>query len=209
MWLTSKYWKPKIYSLRKLELLSCEKVQFWKVLVSLHSKHLDGLLSLDWHWVSAKKKKKDCWPNSCPEDYHWHSTSGWKAHKPIWSLHSLIIWTAMSSAGGGPICFLKTRHFLRELFMLSYADKLFGNAGFNFQPTRPNVGLQKAGSMSITLLSWLKCEPGWPETHGDVLSRGWEPPDPTMLWPEGCDQSVLSFHCISAVAQIEIHAKIH
>ncbi len=55
-----------------------------------------------------------------------------------------MIWGAMSSAGVGPLCFLKTTaHFLKvtapvyqyilEHFMLPSADQLFKDADFIFQ----------------------------------------------------------------------------
>ncbi len=70
-----------------------------------------------------------------------------------------MIWFAMSSAGVGPLCFLKSTvnaaiyQEILEHFMLPSADKLYGDADFIFQqdlPTLPKV--PKAGSM--TMLLW-------------------------------------------------------
>ncbi len=52
---------------------------------------------------------------------------------------SVMIWGAMSSAGVGPLCFLKTNdtapvyQYILEHFMLPSADKLFKDADFIFQ----------------------------------------------------------------------------
>ncbi len=45
---------------------------------------------------------------------------------------SVMVWAAMSSAGVGPLCFLKSTVIL-EHFMLPSADKLYGDADFIFQ----------------------------------------------------------------------------
>ncbi len=49
-----------------------------------------------------------------------------------------MIWAAMSSAGVGPLCFLKSSQCsiyqeILEHFMLPSADKLYGDADFIFQ----------------------------------------------------------------------------
>ncbi len=52
---------------------------------------------------------------------------------------SVMIWAAMSSAGVGPLCFLKSTvnaaiyQNILEHFMLSSADKLYGDADYIFQ----------------------------------------------------------------------------
>ncbi len=52
---------------------------------------------------------------------------------------SVMIWAAMSSAGVGPLCFLKSTvnaaiyQQILEHFMLPSADKLYGDADFIFQ----------------------------------------------------------------------------
>ncbi len=52
---------------------------------------------------------------------------------------SVMIWAAMSSAGVGPLCFLKYTvnaaiyQEILEHFMLPSADKLYGDADFIFQ----------------------------------------------------------------------------
>ncbi len=70
---------------------------------------------------------------------------GGEAHSPsclkssVKFPQSVMIWGAMSSAGGGPLCFLKTNvtaHVYQEIlehFMLPSADQLFKDADFIFQ----------------------------------------------------------------------------
>ncbi len=70
---------------------------------------------------------------------------GGEAHSPsclkssVKFLQSVMIWGAMSSAGVGPLCFLKTNvtapiyQNILEHFMLPSADQLFKDADFIFQ----------------------------------------------------------------------------
>ncbi len=70
---------------------------------------------------------------------------GGEAHSPscmkssVKFPHSVMIWGAMSSAGVGPLCFLKTNvtapvyQDILEHFMLPSADQLFKDADFIFQ----------------------------------------------------------------------------
>ncbi len=72
-----------------------------------------------------------------------------------------MIWAAMSSAGVGPLCFLKSTvnaaicQEILEHFMLPSADKLYVDADFIFQqdltPAHTAKGT-KAGSMTMVLL---------------------------------------------------------
>ncbi len=70
-----------------------------------------------------------------------------------------MIWVAMSSAGVGLLCFLKSTvnaaiyQEILEHFMLPSADKFYGDDDFIFQQdlaTLPKV--PKAGSMTMVLL---------------------------------------------------------
>ncbi len=69
-----------------------------------------------------------------------------------------MIWAAMSSAGVGPLCFLKsTVHAaiyqeILEHFMLPSADKLYGDADLIFQQDLAPAKGTKAGSMTMVLL---------------------------------------------------------
>ncbi len=76
-----------------------------------------------------------------------------------------MIWAAMSSAGVGPLCFLKStvnaaiyQEFL-EHFMLPSADKLYGDADFIFQqdlaPAHTAKGTKSwFNDHSVTVLDW-------------------------------------------------------
>ncbi len=92
---------------------------------------------------------------------------------------SVIIWAAISSAGVGPLCFLKTNvtapvyQEILEHFMLPFADQLFKDADFIFRldlapaHTAKNtkswlndhgVGVGKIGSVWNTYLPHCICE---------------------------------------------------
>ncbi len=89
------------------------------------------------------------------------------AWSPVLSFHSLwLIWGAMSSAGVGPLCFLKTNitapiyQDILEHFMLLSADQLFKDADFHFPAgfgscphcqKAPKVGLNEHG---VGVLDW-------------------------------------------------------
>ncbi len=79
--------------------------------------------------------------NHCPRVWR----KGGEAHSPsclkssVKFPQSVMIWVAMSSAGVGPLCFLKTNitapvyQDILEHFMLPSADQLFKDADFIFQ----------------------------------------------------------------------------
>ncbi len=78
---------------------------------------------------------------------------------------SLMIWAAMSSAGVGPLCFLKSTvnaaiyQEILEHFMLPSADKLYGDADFIFQqdlaPAHTAKGTKSwFNDHGVTVLDW-------------------------------------------------------
>ncbi len=78
---------------------------------------------------------------------------------------SVMIWAAMSSAGVGPLCFLKSTvnaaiyQEILELFMLPSADKLYGDADFIFQqdlaPAHTAKGTKSwFNDHGVTVLDW-------------------------------------------------------
>ncbi len=78
---------------------------------------------------------------------------------------SVMIWAAMSSAGVGPLCFLKSRvnaaiyQEILEHFVLSSADKLYGDADFIFQedfaPAHTDKGTKRwFNDYGVTVLDW-------------------------------------------------------
>ncbi len=78
---------------------------------------------------------------------------------------SVMIWAAMSSAGVGPLCFLKSTvnaaiyQKILEHFMLPSADKLYGDADFIFQqdlaPAHTAKGTKSwFNDHGVTVLDW-------------------------------------------------------
>ncbi len=78
---------------------------------------------------------------------------------------SVMIWAAMSSAGVGPLCFLKSTvnaaiyQEMLEHFMLPSADKLYGDADFIFQqdlaPAHTAKGTKSwFNDHGVTVLDW-------------------------------------------------------
>ncbi len=75
-----------------------------------------------------------------------------------------MIWAAMSSAGVGPLCFLKSTvntaiyQEILEHFMLPSADKLYGDADFIFQqdlaPAHTAKGTKSWFNDRVTVLDW-------------------------------------------------------
>ncbi len=120
---------------------------------------------------------------------------GGEAHSPscmkssVKFPQSVMIWGAMSSAGVGPLCFLKTNvtapvyQEILEHFMLPSADQLFKDADFIFQQDLAPAHTAKSTK------SWLNDHGvgvlDWPANSPDllygVLSRGkWETRDQKM-----------------------------
>ncbi len=125
---------------------------------------------------------------------------------------SVMIWAAMSSAGVGPLCFLKStvnaaiyQEILEQCFLLltSFMEMLISFSSRTWHlPTLPKV--PKAGSMTMVLL----CLIGQQTPLTLVLSRGrWETPDPTMQMSWRLLSKNLGFHTTSAVPQTDhLHA---
>ncbi len=79
--------------------------------------------------------------------------------------HSVMIWAAMSSAGVGPLCFLKSTvnaaiyQDILEHFMLPSADKLYGDADFLLQQDLAPAHTAKVtkswfNDHGVTVLDW-------------------------------------------------------
>uniref|UniRef100_A0A9J8BXK4 Tc1-like transposase DDE domain-containing protein n=1 Tax=Cyprinus carpio carpio TaxID=630221 RepID=A0A9J8BXK4_CYPCA len=82
-----------------------------------------------------------------------------------WSVKSVMVWGAMSSAGVGPLCFLRSKvnaavyQEVLEHFMLPAADQLYGDADFIFQQDLAPAHSAKATSTwfkdhGIPVLNW-------------------------------------------------------
>ncbi len=85
---------------------------------------------------------------------------------------SVMIWAAMSSAGVGPLCFLKSTvnaaiyQEILEHFMLPSADKLYGNGDFIFQ-------------QDLAPAYTAKCTKSWFNDHG-VTVLDWSANSPDL-----------------------------
>ncbi len=115
---------------------------------------------------------------------------------------SVMIWAAVSSAGVGPLCFLKSTvntavyQDILEHFMLPSADQLYWDADFIFQqdlaPAHTAKGTKSwFNDHGVTVLDW-------PANSRDLNPKEniwWETPDPTiqMNWRTLSKQPVLHY----------------
>ncbi len=73
---------------------------------------------------------------------------------------SVMIWAAMSSAGVGPLCFLKSTvnaaiyQEILERFMLPSADKIYGDADLIFQQDTAKGTKSLFNDHGVTVLNW-------------------------------------------------------
>ncbi len=76
-----------------------------------------------------------CKSGSQSLEEEWRDTESMFLKSSVKFPQSVMIWAAVSSAGVGPLCFLKSEvnAAIYQHFMLSSADKLYGDADFIFQ----------------------------------------------------------------------------
>ncbi len=101
----------------------------------------------------------------------WSLEEDWRhrihvAWSPVWNFQkSVMIWGAVTSAGVGPLCFIKSKvnaavyQEILEHFMLPSADKLYGDADFIFQqdlaPAHTAKGIKSwFNDHGVTVLDW-------------------------------------------------------
>ncbi len=140
----------------------------------------------------------------------WRDTESRCLKSSVTFPQSVMIWAAMSSAGAGPLCFLKStvnKAIYQEMFedfMLPSADTLYGDADLIFQQNSAPAHTAKGtkswfNDHGVTVLDWPANSPDHRESG--VLSRGrWETPDPTMqmTWRPLSKQPGRSLHLSSA-----------
>ncbi len=124
----------------------------------------------------------------------------------------------MSSAGVGPLCFLKSKvnvaiyQDILEHFMLPSADKLYGDADFIFQQDlAPAHTAKGTKSWFNDHGAWLASKLAWPEPHRESMGYCQEEDERHQTqqcrWAEGHFQRNLGFHTTSAVPQTDhLHA---
>ncbi len=145
---------------------------------------------------------------------------GGEAHSPscmrssVKFPQSVMIWGALSSAGVGPLCFLKTNvtapvyQEILEHFMLPSADQLFKDADFIFQQDLAPAHTAKSTK------SWLNDHGvgvlDWPANSPDLgycQEENEKQETKKCRWAEGHCQRNLGFHTTSAVPQTDhLHA---
>ncbi len=134
---------------------------------------------------------------------------------------SVMIWAAMSSAGVGPLCFLKSTvnaaiyQEILEHFMLPSADKLYGDDTFIFQqdlaPAHTAKGTKSwFNDHGVTVLDWPANSPDLSliENLWGIVKRKMKRHQTQQCrWAEGHCQRNLGFHTTSAVPQTDhLHA---
>ncbi len=154
--------------------------------------------------------------------------SGGRVEKLIaqvaWSVkfpQSVMIWGAMSSAGVGSLCFLKTNvtapvyQEIFEHFMLPSADQLFKDADFIFQQDLAPVHTAKStkswlNDHGVGVLDWPANSPDLNpiENLWGIVKRKMRNKRPKKCrWAEGHCQRNMGFHTNSVVPQTDhLHA---
>ncbi len=141
------------------------------------------------------------------------------AWSPVLSFHSLWWFGAMSSAGVGPLCFLKTNvtapvyQEILELFMLPSVDQLFKDADLIFQQDLAPAHTAKSTKSWLNewcWCAWLASKLTRPE-HREYMVYCQEENEKQETkkcrWAEGHCQRNLDFHTTSAVPQTDhLHA---
>ncbi len=136
---------------------------------------------------------------------------GGEAHSPSClksRVKSVMIWGAMSYAGVGPLCFLKTNvtapvyKYILEHFMLPSVDQLFKDADLIFQQD-----LTPAQHCQKHRLYWPANSPDLNPIENLCQEENEKQETKKYRWAEGHCQRNLGFHTTSAVPQTDhLHA---
>ncbi len=144
------------------------------------------------------------------------------AWSPVWRFpQSVMIWAAMSSAGVGPLCFLKSTvnaAIDQEIFRALHASfcwQASWRCWFQFPAglgTCPHCQRdQKLVQWPWCYCAWLASKLAWPEPHRESMGYCQEEDERHQTqqcrWAEGHCQRNLGFHTTSAVPQTDhLHA---
>ncbi len=145
------------------------------------------------------------------------------AWSPVWSFQSVMIWAAMSSAGVGPLCFLKSKvnaaiyQEILEHFMLPSFDKLYGDSDLIFQqdlaPAHTAKGTKSwFNDHGVTVLDWPANSPDLNpiENLWGIVKKKMSHQTQQCRWPKGRYQSNLGFHYTWAEPQADcLHPTLH
>ncbi len=148
---------------------------------------------------------------------------GGEAHRPSFLKssvkfpQSVMIWGAMSSAGVGPLCFLKTNltapvyQEILEHFMLPSNDQLFKDADFIFQQDWAPAHTAKSwlNDHGVGVLDWPANSPDLNprENLWVIVKRKMRNETKKCRWAEDHCQRNLGFHTTSSVPQTDhLHA---
>ncbi len=153
------------------------------------------------------------------------SRVGWRVERhrihvawsPVWCLHSQWYLGSMSSAGVGPLCFLKSTvnaaiyQEILEHFHASFCWQALWRCWFHFPAglgTCPHCQrYQKLVQWPWCWCAWLASKLTWPEPHRESMGYCQEEDERHQTqqcrWPEGRYQSNLGFHTTSAVPQTD------
>ncbi len=137
---------------------------------------------------------------------------------------SVMIWAAMSSAGVGPLCFLKSAvnaaiyQEILEHFHAFFCWQALWRCWFHFPAglgTCPHCQrYQKLVQWPWCYCAWLASKLAWPEPHRESMRYCQEEDERHQTqqcrWPEGHCQRNLGFHTTSAVPQTDhLHATLN
>ncbi len=119
-----------------------------------------------------------------------------------------MVWGAMSSAGVGPLCFLRSKvntalyQEVLEHFMLPAADQLYGDADFIFQQDLAPAHSDKATS------TWFK-DHGIPVLNWPANSPDLNPPNKSMGYCEEEDAICQTQQCRRAEGHYQSNLGSH
>ncbi len=172
----------RVTTLRHLQEKGCQaKKHYHKHLT--WAKEKKNWTVAQWSKVLFSDKSKFCFSFGNQGPRVWRKS--WEAQNPsclkssVKFLKSVMTWAAVTSAGVGPLCFIKSKfnsavyQEILEHFMLTSADKLYGDADFLFQQDFCTFTLCQKHFQVVCwpwgYCAWLARQHAWPEPHLESL----------------------------------------